>query len=196
MQESRGSSGIMRHLMVAVVLSLCALAPAPAHGQTEWDLAAENVDRLAPAVFFELPSHVLASLERDGCTVPQAWGEDIPHNVVGGSFAAPDQNDWAVLCSVGQSSSIVVFWGGPVSCPSPVAASLPDRSFLQGLGADGILFSRGISTVQPDPRYWEVLDGPFPDTFTHSAISDAFYEKGATAYYCQGGRWLKFTSGD
>ena len=164
--------------------------------QTDWDVAAERIMRLAPSTFRELPRHAAVGLEAEGCSVPQAWGENEPHNVVIGSFGAPGQTDWAVLCSQEGNSSIVVIWGGRVSCPSPIAPPLADRSFLQNTGLDGILFSRGIASIRLDPRYWAYPEGLLPDSLNHAAISDSFYEKGATAYYCEGGVWLEFTTGN
>jgi hypothetical protein len=181
-------------IVVATVVMLAFSMRAAA--QTDFDIAAERITRLAPTAFGDLPRDAAAALEAGGCTVPQAWGENEPHNVVVGSFGAPGQTDWAVLCSREGNSSVVVIWGGPVTCPSPIASPLADRSFLQNTGLDGILFSRGISGIRLDPRYWSSPQGPSADSLNHAAISDAFYEKGATAYYCEGGIWIEYTTGD
>ncbi len=172
---------------------LLGLSVSSAAAQSVWDIAEGKIERLVPDAFPQLPDDVRATLEHEGCRVPQAWGEDEPHNVVNGSFAVTGQTDWAVLCSVNGRSSILVFWGGAATCPSPLAASLPDRSFLQQTGVDGILFSRGIAAITLRERYWPI-DESLPDGPTHDAITDAFYEKGATAYYCKDGTWLTFAT--
>ena len=195
LQGSEGAghmSAVVNRVMVMTFLMLAFSLPTAA--QTVWDVAAERITRLAPSTFVDLPPGASAALEDDGCTIPQAWGDNEPHNVVAGEFGAPGQTDWAVLCSKDGSSSIVVVWGGPVSCPSPIASPLADQSFLQNTGLDGILFSRGVSGIRADPRYWNFPDGL--ESLTHAAISDAFYEKGATAYYCERGVWLELTTGD
>ncbi len=178
-----------RVLMVTVLMLAFSSRAA---AQMEWNVAVERITRLSPGAFWNLSRDAVVALEVEGCTVPQAWGENEPHNVIVGWFGAPGQDDWAVLCSKEENSSIVVMWGGPVSCPTPIAPPLADQSFLQGVGLDGILFSRGIASIRLDPRYWAYPQSPLLDSLTHDAISDTFYEKGATAYYCEGGVWLEF----
>lgn len=162
--------------------------------EREWDRAAAEIIRLSPSAFPELPPEVAAAAEQAGCTIPQAWGETGPHNVISGMFAAPGQTDWAVLCSRDGASSVMIIWGGRVTCPSPIRRALPDRSFLQVIEPDGILFSRGIARVRPDPRFWTFPAGFDPDSLTHDAVSDAFYEKGTAAYYCREGEWIELGS--
>lgn len=86
-----------------------------------WDEAAASIRHLAPSVFTEAPAAVRNHLIEDGCTVPQAYNDSTRHNVISGEFAAPGQIDWAALCTRGDSAGIVIVWGGPVRCPSPIA---------------------------------------------------------------------------
>jgi len=179
------------------VLALVAgslVAPVGLTAQDRWDEAEARISRLPLSEFFDLPATVRAAFESSGCLIPQAWGSEDAHNVISGSFAAAGQTDWAALCSVGGSSSVVVVWGGEVSCPSPVAPASSDRAYLQAMGVDGILFSRGIAAVRPDPTNWSFPATLGAGVIEHDALSDAFFEKGATAYYCRSGEWLEFTS--
>lgn len=154
-----------------------------------------DIERLAPSDFTDLPPDVASALERRRCRIPQAWGDDDPHNVVSGFFAREGQTDWAALCSVDEASNVVVMWGGPARCPSPIEDPVADSLYLVRSGMDGLVFSRGLASVGIDLRYWEPLDDPDEGPLDHDAISDAFYEKGATAYYCRDGSWLRFVSG-
>lgn len=168
----------------------------PAVAQVQWARAESLIVRLSPAEFPDVPDTVRSWLVELGCAIPQAWGDQGLHNIVSGRFASPEQTDWAALCSRDGTSEVVVIWGGPATCPTPLARH-PDRNFLQNVGVDGILFSRGIGVVPADPlsRYW-THSGDARPGLVHEALSDAFYEKGATAYYCHEGRWLEFTVGD
>jgi hypothetical protein len=51
-------------------------------------------------------------------------------------FARPGQTDWAVLCSVGRVSSVLVFWTG--SETNPALNALAEEAQLRGffLGFD------------------------------------------------------------
>ena len=185
----------MKNTMLCAVVAVFAGMSQTATRQTKWDAAAAEIVRIPPDAFAEVPPRVRSFLTGFGCAIPQAWGTDRPHNVVSGSFAQRGQTDWAALCSSDGSSAVHIVWGGDASCPTPIAPPVADKAFLQDTGIDGILYSRGISRVRPDPRYWTA---PQPFTLAssdHDAISDAFYEKGATAYYCQDGLWLEFQRG-
>lgn len=164
--------------------------------ETPWAVAESRIVRLPPAAFPDLPADAAAALASLGCAIPQAWGSAGPHNVVSGTFATADQTDWAALCSVEGLSAIVILWGGSETCPTPITPPMRDGRFLQNTGVDGIMFSRGISAIRPDLRFWSVPAGFPTDSLTHDAISDAFFEKGATAYYCHRGAWLEFGGGD
>lgn len=158
------------------------------------DSDAGPVTYLAPGAFEDIPPRVRAQLEVRGCRIPQAWGNAAPHNVVSGRFASPDQIDWAALCSVDGASRVVILWGGPASCPNVFSAS-PDAGFTSPEGTG--FFSRGITAVPAsrvqDPRYWSQPEDGSPPS-GHDALSDAYYEVEATAYYCHGGRWTLFHS--
>src|ERR1700689_5979889 len=80
--------------------------------QEQWEKADRQVRRLPPAAFSQLPKNLIAELQRRGCTIPQVPMIEGRQNVIKGEFAKPGQTDWAVLCSIGQISSFLVFWNG------------------------------------------------------------------------------------
>src|SRR5438270_11560825 len=71
-----------------------------------------------PETIKRLPISIRRQLVQAGCLVAQNSDEPQPNNVLKGSFAAPGQTDWAVLCLKPNELSIRIFWGGPASCES------------------------------------------------------------------------------
>jgi hypothetical protein len=102
-----------------------------------------------------------------------------------------------VLCSIKGVSSILVFWNGSDKNPAQIAA-MEDRIFLQGITADRIAYSRGISPVRRDfiIRHYEAYGGTKPPPIDHLGIDDAFIEKASVTWYFYNGRWLKSQGAD
>lgn len=162
----------------------------------EWDAADAAVRRLPPGAFPELPYGVKKELERRQCTVPQTFISTQPHNVISGEFARKGQNDWAVLCSTGRMSGLIVFWGGSGKDVFAFPAG-PDKNYLQGTG-EGIGYSCAISAVGKDyilERH-EWYGGPQPPDITHEGINVAFVEKASSVLYFDKGEWLSLQGAD
>src|SRR5579863_1266916 len=62
--------------------------------------------------FPQLPATVQDALVRRGCTVPQTYEAHRPGNVVNASLERRGSSDWAVLCSVDGTVSLLVFFAG------------------------------------------------------------------------------------
>jgi hypothetical protein len=162
-----------------------------------FDEAGRRIVRLPPTAFPELPRRVVQELQRRGCAVPQEVFTKKPNNVIRGEFAKPGQTDWAVLCSVKGVSTILVFWNGLGNNPVAIAP-MEDRNFLQGITANEIGFSRGITPVRKDfiMRHYDAYGGLKPPPIDHQGIDDAFIEKASVTWYFQGGKWLRLTGAD
>ena len=167
--------------------------------ETRFDKADRETLRLPPSAFPDLPEAVARELDDRGCSIPQWWFRETPHNVISGAFQRPGQTDWAVLCSVDRRSVILVFWNGS---PETVA-ELPDsagmdRNWLQVIGGGRIGFSRLISAA--DKRYildhYDAYGGPEPPLIDHRGINDAFAEKASAVNYWHDGRWLELSGAD
>ena len=169
----------------------------PLQAQDHWADADRQTRRLSPAVFDELPTPVRFDLERRGCTVPQLWGDTLARNVVSGRFRHASTTDWAVLCSVDRTSTILVYWEGRADSVAEIA-SAPDRAFLQGVGNGRIGFSRAISGVDGHfiRRQFERYGGREPPPLDHDGINDAFIEKASLVWYWYNGEWLRLTGTD
>ena len=174
-----------------------------------WANADLRVRRLSPNTFEQLPALIRKELIRLGCTIPQIYREERPHNVISGRLMSSGGTDWAVLCSRDRISAILVFRQGRT--PPIELAAAPDANFLQGLGGTMIGFSRVISVAtprfirrastaarsaaQPAPASDERV-GPLPTPLDHDGIDDAFVGKGSTVHYFHSGRWLTLAGSD
>jgi hypothetical protein len=82
---------------IAAIL-LCALSAGVGGQETrsalDWERAANEIRRLAPGAFPELPAAVVRELNARQCTIPQAEEHAEPHNVIRGSFTRKERVDW------------------------------------------------------------------------------------------------------
>jgi hypothetical protein len=162
-----------------------------------WSEADVATRRLNPSAFPDLPDRLRAELQRWGCTIPQVYTGGARHNVIRGGFRDDARVDWAVLCSRGRISTIVVFWGGDPTSVSELA-SRPDSEFLQVVAPGRIGFSRAISVASPEyirERYRR-YGGAEPPSLTHAGIDDRFVEKASVVWYWHRGKWLQLTGAD
>lgn len=163
----------------------------------DWDKAEKEIQRLPPSAFPQLPEAILGELNRRQCIVPQAYGHPDPHNVIKGSFIGKGQIDWAVLCSQGGESSVLVFWGGSTEVVSQLAKG-PDERWLQTIGEGKIGYSRRITPVDGAGiiGYQQAFGGPKPPSIDHQGIEDSFLEKASIILYYDRGEWLRLTGAD
>jgi len=88
--------------------------------QEQWETADRQVRRPPPSAFTQLPKNLIGGLQRRGCTIPQVPLIEGLQNAIKGELARPGQTDWAVLCSIGRVSSILVFWNGSEMNPAEI----------------------------------------------------------------------------
>src|SRR5262245_19367267 len=158
---------------------------------------------LSPGDLSALPAGIKQELDKMGCRIPQAY-EAQPNNAVQGEFARKGQKDWAVLCSKGGSSKLLIFWGGPAKCPDPgrVAA---DQEFLQSQNdqkpgaADPrdphatLYFSRMIAVLNAeDTKGQFAARGGKKLAPDHDGIEESIpLEQSSIVHYCANGRWAQ-----
>jgi hypothetical protein len=181
---------------ILAILSLPGIRLTPVQ-QDPWAAADRAVRRLHPSAFPQLPSLIRRSLEQRRCLVPQSRVAAGAHNVIEGRLRRQGTKDWAVLCSRGGASTILVFWGGDPSMVDSLATAA-DRTYLQGMGAEGIVFSRYLSIA--DPTFIRAHAGrsndPLPAGPIHEGINDAFAGKGSVVWYRDGQRWHELAGAD
>lgn len=135
----------MRTIVLPALLGLAFSTPLAA--QNDWARPGSAIRRLSPSDFPQLPNAVRTDLTQRGCTVPQAWLNPEPHNVVQGAFIRPDSKDWAVLCSRAGISRILVFRDGKTTRVDSLAR-MPDRSYSHMSDSGGIIYHRKIGAVR------------------------------------------------
>jgi len=183
-------------LSFAIVGSGFAQQP-PSDLQSLLESADRQVVRLSPAAFPELPKNLIAELQRRGCSIPQPPMMDGRQNVIKGQFAKPGQTDWAVLCSVGRVSSILVFWNASAINPSRLAET-KDIDRLQGGGGDRMVYSRLITPVGRAyiVEHYRAFGGLQPSPIDHQGINDSFVGKASVVDYLYRGKWLELQGAD
>jgi hypothetical protein len=188
----------MRWWAIFSLLCICCTRGLPAQTPEAWEAAARTIRRLPPDLFPQLPVAIRSALKARGCTVPQSFTSDRPHNVITGSFARPGQQDWAVLCSHHDSSSVFVFLAGADARPPTELARASDAGFLQGIGRGEIGFSRLLAVASPAEirGYAAAFGGSLPRVLDHDGVEDAFAGKASEISYLEDGRWLALTGAD
>ena len=187
----------MKHPAAALLLLLLACGAARADAWAEADIA---VHRAAPADIGVLPGEVRTELERRGCRIPQPFNAKRLENFAQGSFLARKAKDWAVLCSVGRVSRVLVFPGGSSEEVHEVPGSRrKDFEYLQATGGGAIGFSRRITAITPSAAHrYQRAYAPKNDRvkLRHDGIEDAFVDKASEVLYFDGDRWMRAQGAD
>jgi hypothetical protein len=167
-----------------------------------------GIRKLQPADVAGLPPAFVEKLNARGCGIPQfgdvgsasapaAVGDsaaDSTTNIIHGEFARAGQEDWAVLCSKGGSSTIVIFWGKSTACPASLAR-LDDAHYLKRGKDKKIKYSRSIRALgQSDLGERAGIAGL--KSFSHQGIDDRFVGKSSSFFYCSEGKWKIFPAKD
>ena len=165
------------------------------------------IRKLQPGDVAGLPPEFVDKLNARGCTIPQ-FGEvgrasdtsgdpataGEPTNVIHGEFARHRQEDWAVLCSKGGSSTIVIFWGKTTACPASLAR-LDDAHYLKRGKDKKVRYSRSIRALgESDLGDRAGIAGL--KSFSHQGIDDRFVGKSSAFFYCSEGKWKIFPAKD
>lgn len=184
-------------ILAAVTVGSCVAQQPLTISQSMWDAADRQIVRLKPTAFPELPPNIIAALQRRGCTIPQVPMIDGRQNVIKGEFAKPGQADWAVLCSVGRVSSILVFWNASETTPTEIATR-KDIDRLQGWAGDKIVYSSAITPVGKEYilEHYKAYGGEKPPPIDHQGINDIDFGKASEVLYFYRGKWLHLTGAD
>jgi hypothetical protein len=155
------------------------------------------ITRLAPRDFRELPPTLVAALEQRGCTVPQVPIVEHRTNVIHGEFAKSGQTDWAVLCSIHEKTSILIFWNGSESNPTEIEKG-NDADRLQGWKENLVIYDRLITPVGAKYilDHYQAYGGEKPPPLDHQGIDDAFVGKASVVLYFYQGKWLHLSGAD
>jgi len=171
------------------------------------------IRKLQPTDVEGLPPEFVDKLNARGCTIPQfgevgragdtagksaTAGEPAqagkPTNVIHGEFVRHGQEDWAVLCSKGGSSTIVIFWGKTTACPASLAR-LEDAHYLKRGKDKKVRYSRSIRALGESDLGDRAGIGGLK-SFSHQGIDDRFVGKSSAFFYCSEGKWKIFPAKD
>jgi hypothetical protein len=136
------------------------------------------IRRLPVNAFPALPAAVQNELTRRGCLIPQTYEAHGPENVVHASLERSDSSDWAVLCSVRGTVSLLVFFadgGGTLT----ELASAPETGRLQAHGSSPALgFNWAIDPASPDAVHQAQLRMKHPSArLDHDALADSVIDR-------------------
>lgn len=161
------------------------------------------VHLISPDSFPELPKPVHDSLASRHCQIPVPGAGRA--NVITGAFTAKGAMEWAVLCSVHDTSQILV-----LNAKNGVAVDSLNKSgnsgWIQSNGNSTWLFSRMIGvvpsstlnivpadTTSEEAVYYGAV---LPKPIDHDGIDEAFLDKASTTFYFAQGHWISVGSSD
>jgi len=145
----------------------------------------------------QLPPGVASELSRRNCRVPQPTPDGPLRNVIQGEFFAKGEMGWAVLCSNGKSTTLLVFPND--SGESPEALDQTEDSWYAGQDQNGrALYLKEINTVDRNyiVSHYRAYGGPEPPPIDHHGIDVAFYETASIILYRYEGKWLRLQGAD
>jgi hypothetical protein len=175
-------------LLMPARWSIAQAAPSPA-----------SIRRTAPAEFRGLPVTIRSDLERRRCFIPQPYDAHAASNVIHGAFTAAKVSEWAILCSVRDTSQILIY-RFPASACAGVIDSLEraaDIGWMQAIGNGRWGYSRLLRTLAlRQMRAWKrhvdehttSVSIDTPASIDHDAIEQLFLEKSSEALYYAAGR--------
>jgi hypothetical protein len=184
-----------RKTILLILLLCCPIArihaqdsfasPLNTSGQTVVDGRSQPylIRRLPVNAFPQLPPVVQAQLNRRGCLIPQTYEAHQPENVIHASLEQQGSSDWAVLCSVNGTVSLLVFLSSSHGDPT-VLATASETSRLQAHGSGNVLgFNWGIDSASPEAIHEAQLGMHHPPPrVDHDALADSVVE-GRTVYH-------------
>ena len=148
------------------------------------------IRRLPVSSFPELPVTVVGFLNRRSCLIPQTYEAHRPENVVHASLERAGSSDWAVLCSVQGTVSLLIFF---TDTPAQfmVLASAPETVRLQVHDASGVLgFNWGIDPASPR----QIHDAQTglehrPPMIDHDALADSVVDRRTVYHFYAKSAW-------
>ena len=149
-----------------------------------------RIRHLPVSSFPELPEAIQDQLNQRGCLIPQTYQAHRPENVIRGRFERPGSSDWAVLCAVRGTVSLLVFFGG-----SPekvhVLATAQETERLQQHDASGVLgFNWGIDPASPQRVHEAQLPlAHRPPWLDHDALADSLLDRHTVYHFFSESAW-------
>jgi hypothetical protein len=154
----------------------------------------EMVPRLAPDSLGELPPSVRAVLRARGCLIPQYFNGE-RRNAYRGVFSAKGADEWAVMCSVGGNSQILVI-AAPAHAVVDSIAIGDDAGAMEHEDDGKWMFTRTLGVTRLSPRLMDDDSQPIPQPIDHDALDIPIYGKASVAHYLARGKWYRVITSD
>ncbi|MGA8042877.1 MAG: hypothetical protein WCA37_08755 [Terracidiphilus sp.] len=148
------------------------------------------IRRLPVASFPDLPAATAAALNASGCMIPQTYEAHRPENVVHGSLERAGSEDWAVLCAVKDTVTLLVFFASAPGTAMELA-SAQESERLQAHDPSGVLgFNWGIDAATPEDVH-DAQAGlePRPARIGHDALADSVVEHRTVYHFYEKRAW-------
>lgn len=150
--------------------------------------------RLLPVASFpSLPDVVAKHLQLRNCMVPQTYEARQPENVIHGAFEKQGSDDWAVLCSVDGTTTLLVFFQSQPG-KAIVLRHQPDTQWLGAEVVGGYGSAWGIAALtasQIESSGIRPKAGAWAEGVAHGGIEDSFLEHSSSAHYFHGSAWVR-----
>jgi len=148
------------------------------------------IRRLPVSSFPQLPAAVQEVLTHRGCLIPQTYEAHQPENVVHASLERAGSSDWAALCSINGTASLLVFFASNYANPITLA-SAPETERLQSHGSSGVLgFNWGIDPATPQALHEAQLGMPHPPPrINHDALADSVIDQRTIYHFYSNNSW-------
>jgi len=180
--------------LLSVSLAISAQQSSPLNTTGEIMVAGRStpylIRHLPISSFPDLPEAVQQVLSRRGCLIPQTYEARKPENVVHASLERAGSSDWAVLCSVGGTASLLVFLSSAPSEPVTLA-SAPETERLQQRDSTGALgFNWAIDSASPQQVHQAQAGMKSrPPLLDHDALADTAVDQRTIYHYFANGAW-------
>lgn len=148
------------------------------------------IRHLPVSSFPDLPAEVQTVLGQRGCLIPQTYEAHRPENVVHARLERAGSLDWAVLCSVDGTVSLLVFFSSAPAQPI-VLASAPETQRLQAHGTGNVLgFNWGIDPASPEEIHQAQTGlGHRPASVDHDAVADSVVDHRTIYHFYAKNTW-------
>ena len=148
------------------------------------------IHRLPPSSFPELPAPIADLVNQRGCLIPQTYEAHRPENVVQASLERTGSQDWALLCSVKGSVSLLVFFASALERPA-VLATAPETEKLQMHDPSRVLgFNWGIDPASPEQVHEAQIGiAHRPVAPDHDALADSTLDRRTVYHFYSKGKW-------
>jgi hypothetical protein len=191
------------------IAAACAQDPVPAHQSLPAKLVESGqitvagqstpytIHQLPVSSFPALPDAIQDELSRRGCLIPQTYEAHQPENVVHASLKGRDSSDWALLCSVHGTVSLLVFFDDGAKPPT-VLASAPATERLQSHDPTGVLgFNWGIDPASPKQvREAQAGMEHRPPPLDHDALADTLVDHHTIYHFYLRNVWVLLETQD